>query len=223
LLKLDATRDLTTQELEARRSTLKHQIEAAQAELDAMPEMLQPGTTVQESVNPRYTRLREELDGIMEEAVSLRSSLTKKVERQTFLQGKLVSLERCGPALHLLETAADENKKKLDSFLAARSKVGVLELLDSVNMINLRPLQSATIPLTKSGPRRGRLVLIGGLLGLAAGMGLAFLRQTLDRKVRTTQDVGRVLGTPVLGVVPDLRRKGPRARPQPPEPTRARA
>ncbi len=223
LLALDGRRDLTAQQLEAERTTLNEQVKVAKAELESEPEFLEPGVSTQETPNPRYTRLREQLDRNREEDVSLRSSSSKRVERLTHLRERLVTLERCGPALRVLETAAKQNKARLDSFLVARERVGTLDLLDSEKMINLRPLQAATFPLAKSGPKRGRLVMIGGMLGLACGIGLGFLRQSLDRRVRTTEDVGRVLGTPVLGVVPDLRRKGPRARPQPPESTRVRA
>lgn len=223
LLALDGRRDLTSQQIESERTTLNGQIQATRAELESAPGFLEPGVSTQEVPNPRYTRLREQLDRNREESGSLRSSSSKRVERLAHVRERLVSLERCGPAMRVLETAAKQNKARLDKFLQARESVGTLSLLDSENMINLRPLQAATFPMTKSGPRRGRLVLIGGMLGLACGMGLGFLRQGLDRRVRTTQDVVRVLGTPVVGVVPDLRRKGPRARPQPPESTRVRA
>lgn len=54
---------------------------------------------------------------------------------------------------------------------------------------------------------RGRInVLLGALLGLILGVGAAFFLEYLDRTVRTSSDVESLLGIPVLGVIPRLRR-----------------
>lgn len=49
-------------------------------------------------------------------------------------------------------------------------------------------------------------ILLGGLLGLVLGIGAAFFVEYLDRTVRTASDVEGLLGLPVLGVIPRLRR-----------------
>jgi capsular polysaccharide biosynthesis protein len=38
--------------------------------------------------------------------------------------------------------------------------------------------------------------------GLALGVGVAFLTDSLDNRVRSPEDIERVLGVPILGVVP---------------------
>ena len=54
---------------------------------------------------------------------------------------------------------------------------------------------------------RGRLnVLLGALLGLILGLAAAFFLEYLDRTVRPSSDVEMLLGLPVLGVVPRLRK-----------------
>jgi capsular exopolysaccharide synthesis family protein len=54
---------------------------------------------------------------------------------------------------------------------------------------------------------RGRVnVFLGALLGLILGVGAAFFLEYLDRTVRTSSDVESLLGIPVLGVIPRLRR-----------------
>lgn len=56
---------------------------------------------------------------------------------------------------------------------------------------------------------RGRVnVFLGALLGLILGVGAAFFLEYLDRTVRTSSDVESLLGIPVLGVIPRLRRLG---------------
>ncbi|MFQ5537880.1 MAG: polysaccharide biosynthesis tyrosine autokinase [Gemmatimonadota bacterium] len=64
-------------------------------------------------------------------------------------------------------------------------------------------------PATGAWPiqNRGRInVFLGALLGLILGVGAAFFLEYLDRTVRTSSDVESLLGIPVLGIIPRLRR-----------------
>jgi tyrosine-protein kinase Etk/Wzc len=57
---------------------------------------------------------------------------------------------------------------------------------------------------------RGKVnVFLGAMLGLILGVGAAFFLEYLDRTVRTSSDVESLLGIPVLGVIPRLRRLDP--------------
>lgn len=49
-------------------------------------------------------------------------------------------------------------------------------------------------------------IFLGALLGLLLGAGTAFFLEYLDRTVRTSADVESLLGIPVLGIIPRLRR-----------------
>jgi uncharacterized protein involved in exopolysaccharide biosynthesis len=53
--------------------------------------------------------------------------------------------------------------------------------------------------------KRGRLVLLSALVGLALGIAIAFGFEFFNNALRTRQDVEFYLGLPVLGVIPDLR------------------
>ena len=51
-------------------------------------------------------------------------------------------------------------------------------------------------------PRVGLNLMLGGLVGLVVGLGLAFFIEYLDTSVKTMEDVENLLGLPVLAIIP---------------------
>jgi succinoglycan biosynthesis transport protein ExoP len=62
----------------------------------------------------------------------------------------------------------------------------------------LEPAEHAT----KVRPLPRRNAIIGGLLGAFLGLGLAFLAEALDRRVRSEEEIEEALGLPLLGRLP---------------------
>ena len=52
------------------------------------------------------------------------------------------------------------------------------------------------------GPLGGKA--IAAVVGFLLGVGLAFLREVLDRRIRTEEQVQQILDLPVLGSIPDI-------------------
>ena len=63
-------------------------------------------------------------------------------------------------------------------------------------------ISPASVPGEPISPNARRNLLIGGLLGLALGIGLALLTHTLDTKVRTEEDIRALSKRPILGDIP---------------------
>jgi len=63
-------------------------------------------------------------------------------------------------------------------------------------------ISPASVPGEPISPNARRNLLIGGLLGLAIGIGLALLTHTLDTKVRTEEDIRALSKRPILGDIP---------------------
>lgn len=92
----------------------------------------------------------------------------------------------------LVETFVEEGVEQLGGAGGARAKV----------------LEPALLPGRPVSPKPVRDGLIGAALGLALGVGTAFLLETLDSTLRSREDVEAALAPlPVLAAVPGLKRR----------------
>jgi polysaccharide biosynthesis transport protein len=69
--------------------------------------------------------------------------------------------------------------------------------------ISASPAEGAS----KVRPRPKRAGILGGLLGLALGIGLAFLAEALDKRVRSEQEIEETLEVPLLARIPPPTRR----------------
>jgi capsular exopolysaccharide synthesis family protein len=86
------------------------------------------------------------------------------------------------------------------SLIASRQKE--IDITGPMRTNNVRVLERAIVPSVPVRPRPFQNLLLGLLLGLGTGVGLAFIIEALDNTVKTQADVEQFLGVPVLGLVP---------------------
>jgi capsular polysaccharide biosynthesis protein len=67
---------------------------------------------------------------------------------------------------------------------------------------NASVVDEAAVPLKPASPRLLLSVALGGVLGTLLGLGLALLLESLQRLVRSGEDLVAVLGVPTLAVLP---------------------
>ncbi|WP_375474660.1 polysaccharide biosynthesis tyrosine autokinase [uncultured Jatrophihabitans sp.] len=72
--------------------------------------------------------------------------------------------------------------------------------------VKLTLIQPAQVPGSPTSPNVSLDLAIGGLAGLLVGLALAVLRETLDTRVRTSEDINEHIGAAVLAAVPAQRR-----------------
>jgi len=63
-------------------------------------------------------------------------------------------------------------------------------------------VQAAVVEIEQIAPKPLRNTALGALVGLALGLGMAFLYEYLDNTIKSTDEAERVYGTTVLGIVP---------------------
>jgi polysaccharide biosynthesis transport protein len=64
----------------------------------------------------------------------------------------------------------------------------------------------ASTPSQPARPQPTLYTLVGALIGLIAGVGMAFLAELLDRRVRSSEELEELVGVPTLAQVPQLTR-----------------
>jgi capsular exopolysaccharide synthesis family protein len=112
-----------------------------------------------------------------------------------------------------LESTTESYRKTYEAYQQAFTEAVQRQ---SFPLSNTRVITAAAKPLGKSSPR-GRLILaFAGLAGLLLGVGIAFLRQSMDHTIRSARQVAAKIGVPCLALLPRLGKSRRLARPAPP-------
>lgn len=69
--------------------------------------------------------------------------------------------------------------------------------------VRITLVHSAEVPTTPVSPRLSVNLLLGLLLGFAAGIGIAILRHVLDTRIRSPEDLEQITDAPILGRITD--------------------
>jgi capsular exopolysaccharide synthesis family protein len=137
--------------------------------------------------------LKEKLD----EASGRERELRAKFEQQ---RGDVMKQNEASINYKIIQQEIDTNKGLLDGLLQ-RSRENDVILNDTPN--NVLVADRAVIPTAPIGPERSKNVILAFLVSLASGCGIAFLLNWLDDSVHSNEQIERLLGLPVLALVPE--------------------
>ena len=88
--------------------------------------------------------------------------------------------------------------------IADSLRIAVGEQIVSVmNIDAVNTVEEASLPLEPSSPRVLRNTLIGVLAGMVLAAAFFVIRSVVDDTVKTSEDVEKALGLPLLGSIPD--------------------
>lgn len=112
-----------------------------------------------------------------------------------------------------LRIELDNKKALLEALSRRQSETDVSSRLKGLEALNVWVVDKADYPLKPAFPNKRKNVLMGFLLGLAGGIGLAIGLEYLNNTVKTSKDVAGAIGVPTLGSIPafdsEVRGKGP--------------
>jgi succinoglycan biosynthesis transport protein ExoP len=99
----------------------------------------------------------------------------------------------------VLKRDAESNRQLYQDLLLRLKEAGVSAGLRSSNIRVVDVARPPTAPITPNVPRN---LQIGFLLGLACGIGLAFVLESLDTSIRNMEELGAISTLPALGTIP---------------------
>jgi len=143
---------------------------------------------------------------LCEIAANATAQVLVEENQKTFVSG----LER---ASEMMERQIQAPLEELDRFqprsestgkdtAATKGEKPETQIWQASQLNNVRIMDYAKTPGYPIRPRKKQNAMLGLLMGLLLGGGLAFFVEYLDTSVRTTEDVEKHLSWPVLGVIP---------------------
>lgn len=153
-------------------------------------------TDIDRQINNEVSRIASNLESEWQVARQRLNSVQGEIARSTSqLRGNNINLVR----LRELERDAETSRVLLEEFLA-RSKQTREQ--DALITADATILSRASVPYRPSSPQPLLNLIIGCLLGVIVGGGLALLAELFDMKISSTEEVEQKLLVPPLGTVP---------------------
>jgi hypothetical protein len=194
-----------SEEVRRQEREFDNQIAKVDKKLGETPKAV-PQSTEQENLGPSAMETRLVDLEVEDEALSVRLGLLES--RLETKRAGLIEIQRQLLTATMLRrdliTARDAEEARYAHLLQRSSVLEALDEIDVNEEASLRALQVPTLEHEKVGPMRASLALKGLLVGIAAAIAFAVLRQRFERRLRYPEAFERVRGVPVLGVVPHL-------------------
>jgi capsular exopolysaccharide synthesis family protein len=164
--------------------------------------------------HPKMTELRNQLASVEASikaelklnASRLRSEYQVAAQRESMLRKEFDNQKLEANQLNenaiefmMLRRDADTSRQLYDGLL---QKLKEAQVSAGLNSSNVRVVDGAASPNHPARPNKRLNVLLGLLLGLASGIGLAFLIESLDTTVSSPEEAEAAAALPSLGVIP---------------------
>jgi capsular exopolysaccharide synthesis family protein len=145
-----------------------------------------------EMVAARYSSVEQNLQAQIDQTLKQITDLQRKLQQANDQQSPEISQVQTNLTLY-----QDIYGTLLNNYETVR--------LDRLrNTPTLMQIEQAQVPSTPFQPKPVRNALLGGVLGLVLCVGVIFLINYLDDTVKTPEDIDRVLGLPVLGMIGEM-------------------
>jgi uncharacterized protein involved in exopolysaccharide biosynthesis len=138
----------------------------------------------------------------------LQAELPSQEARAASIGRQIAVLDRQIPALDMTEMTLENLKRDVEvndrnyrTYLEKVEDARILEDLDRQKSASISVIQEAAVPVEPARPRKLLNIALGSFLGLLAGLGLAFVKESSAQTLSTPGSVERVLGVPVLTTI----------------------
>ncbi len=103
-----------------------------------------------------------------------------------------------------LAREADSNQQLYDAVLKRLKETGITGGLETNN---IRVLEAATIPRAPVRPNKTFSLVLSVIVGAILGIGVVMAIEYFDTTIKSPDEVERLIGLPVIGIVPQFSRR----------------
>ncbi|RPI55982.1 MAG: polysaccharide biosynthesis tyrosine autokinase, partial [Acidobacteria bacterium] len=165
------------------------------------PEMIKVRTAIQQIRQKLDAELHNAVQAVEGEYVGAQAreeSLTRELEAQ---KADVLAINRKSIGYAALERDAASNRQIFEALLQRAKETGISSELKTNN---IRIADPADVPRVPISPNKQRDLLFGVMVGLVAAIGMAFLFEYLDNKIKSPPEIRTYLNLPCLGLVPRI-------------------
>ena len=161
-----------------------------------MQRMEQGTAEVKRQLAVETNRVVEGLDADYRAALRTERQIDKTMAEQ---QGAVRQLGGKMAEHRLLRRDVDTNRE-LYTVLLTRLKE--TQIASALVTSNITVVDRAEVPLSPTSPKKALNLLLGGMIGLLGGVGLAFFFEYLDTNIKDAKEIETLLRVPTIGIVP---------------------
>ncbi|PYM04134.1 MAG: hypothetical protein DMD82_15295 [Candidatus Rokuibacteriota bacterium] len=186
---------------------LKQDLANLEGEQRKLGQVFKPDYPRMQQLRERIAESRRQLRAEVDRAVQgLRTDYQAAVQNERELERALTRQRALARGLsesmaeyNLLRRDVDTSRDLYSSLLGRLRETQISAALFTSNIY---VVDRAEIPGAPSYPRKARSLLVACVIGLAGGVGLAFLFEYLDTNIKDAKEAEAVLHVPIVGLVP---------------------
>ncbi|HQM30228.1 MAG TPA: GNVR domain-containing protein [Syntrophales bacterium] len=162
--------------------------------------------------NPRYRELNSQMQAVNVEITRLQAEEAKLKGEIDKYSGRIERTATREQDMSSLTREYHSTKETYESLLKKSQEAEQAENLERRQKgEQFRVIDAAAVPVSPAKPNRERIMLMGLMLGLGSGLGLAFVREQMDRSFHDPEDVEVTFGIKILASIPRIVEKTDKA------------
>lgn len=155
--------------------------------------------------NPAYVTLASQLAGTQSEIESAKRQIAESIRKRDSYQSRIFSSPRVEEGYKALMVERNTLQQKYDDLSKKAMEAKVAHGMEKGQLGERFTLvDPARLPERPTSPNVPAILLIGLILGLGSGIGLAAIREAGDQSIRSADALSRLTGMPVLVTIPEL-------------------
>lgn len=191
--------------LRARRNALVTEYEEKlQTFKPAYPAMVQLNNKIKEvdrQLASEVKTIKDAYRASFDSSVNQERSMREQIET---LRAEVLDYQKRSIQHNILKREVDTTRGLYNGLLQRHKEV---DIAGGVGTNNVFIVDRAEQPGGPSSPNLSRALMLSFVLGLGAGLGLAYLLERIDDTIRSAEEMERIIGLATLGVIPKVASK----------------